>query len=136
MALWPETSPAAIAIASSSASRRCPARPRPKRAVVLPWWIAWRNIRSHKARAFLNALGIALGIGLIFAVLSLSTTLLSSFDALYSSVYGKVDLVVTGAGGQGTLKPSVVNKVSHTAGVKVATPKIQSTLSLLKKGKA
>jgi len=103
----------------------------------LPWWIAWRNIRSHKARAFLNALGIALGIGLIFAVLSLSTTLLSSFDALYSSVYGKVDLVVTGADGEGTLKPSVVGEVRDTAGVKVATAKIQSTLSLLKKnGKA
>ena len=102
----------------------------------MPWWIASRNLRSHKPRALLNALGIALGIGLIFAVLSLSKTLLSSFDALYTSVYGKVDLVVTGAGGQGTLKPSVVGVVRNTAGVKLATAEIQSTLSLLKKGKA
>ncbi len=102
----------------------------------MPWWIASRNIRSHKSRAFLNVLGIALGIGLIFSVLSLSKTLLSSFDALYSSVYGKVDLVVTGAGGQGTLKPTVVGEVRDTAGVKLATAQIQSTLSLLKKGKA
>jgi putative ABC transport system permease protein len=102
----------------------------------LPWWIASRNILSHKPRAALNVTGIALGVGLIFAVLSLSKTLVTSFGHLYSSVYGKVDLVVSGAGGQGTLKPSVVGAVRSTPGVKVATADIQSVLSVLKNGKA
>ena len=100
------------------------------------WSLAWRNVRSHKPRAALNLIGIALAIGLIFAVLSLSKTLVTSFDDLYGSVYGNVNLVVSGSNGQGTVRSSVENKIRKTSGVKVVVGQIQSVLPLVKKGKA
>jgi putative ABC transport system permease protein len=100
------------------------------------WSLAWRNIRSHPSRAVLNMIGIALGVGLIFAVLSLSKTLVSSFDELYATVYGKVDLIVSGANGEGTLAPSVLATVKRTPGVKIATADVSAVLSLVKHGKA
>jgi putative ABC transport system permease protein len=100
------------------------------------WSLAWRNIRSHPSRALLNTIGIALGVGLIFAVLALSKTLVSSFDDLYASVYGKVDLIVSGANGEGTVPPSVLNAVARTQGVKDVSANVAAVLTLVKHGKA
>ena len=33
--------------------------------------MSWRSVKAHKLRSLLNALGIVLGVGLIFAVISL-----------------------------------------------------------------
>ena len=99
------------------------------------WSLAWRNIWTHKSRAVLNTIGIALGVGLIFSVLCLSKTLVSSFDDLYGSVYGNVDLVVSGADGQGVVNRSVFSVVKKTAGVSAATADITTSLYLVKNGK-
>jgi putative ABC transport system permease protein len=99
------------------------------------WSLAFRNIRTHPSRAVLNTIGIALGVGLIFAVLSLSKTLVSSFDDLYATVYGKVDLIVSGANGEGTVPASALQTVRRTAGVKVATADVSAVLSLVKHGR-
>ncbi len=48
--------------------------------------LAWRSVRARKGRAFLNAAGIVLGVALFFSVLSLSKTIVSTFDELFSSV--------------------------------------------------
>jgi hypothetical protein len=80
------------------------------------WSLAARNVRLHPLRAALNVLGIALGVGLIFAVLALSQTLVSSFDNLYGSVYGDADLVVSGADGQGTINASYLHTIRSIGG--------------------
>jgi putative ABC transport system permease protein len=99
------------------------------------WSLAWRNIRTHPSRAVLNTVGIALGVGLIFAVLALSKTLVSSFDDLYSTVYGKVDLIISGANGEGTVAPSLLSVVRGTPGVKTATANVSAVLALVKDGR-
>ncbi len=100
------------------------------------WSLAWRNIRSHRARTALNVVGIALAVGLIFAVLSLSETLVSNFDNLYSSVYGDVSLVISGANGQGTVAASTLSTARRVHGVKAASAQISSLAPIVRNGKA
>lgn len=47
--------------------------------------LAWRSVRARKGRAVLNGLGIVLGVALFFSVLSLSKTIVSTFDELFSA---------------------------------------------------
>lgn len=99
------------------------------------WTLSSRNVRAHKLRSLLNALGIVLGVGLIFAVISLSVTLVSTFDSLYSSVYGKTDLLVTPPNTDGTVKRDKLAVVEKDAAVKSASPSIAAVVSLVKDGK-
>lgn len=99
--------------------------------------LAWRSIRARKGRALLNGLGIVLGVALFFAVLSLSKTIVSTFDELFSSVYGETNLVITaGANGQGTLEETLLGKVRATDGVEVAVPTVSSTIAHVKNAQA
>jgi putative ABC transport system permease protein len=99
--------------------------------------LAWRSVSARKGRALLNGLGIVLGVALFFSVLSLSQTIVSTFDELFSSVYGDTDLAVSaGANGQGTLDESLLSKVQQVDGVSIAVPSVGSTMVLIKGGKA
>jgi putative ABC transport system permease protein len=84
----------------------------------------------------LNALGIVLGVGLIFAVISLSVTLVATFDNLYSSVYGKTDLLVAPPNVDGTIKRSKLAIVQKDPDVTAASASITSVQSLVRNGKA
>lgn len=99
------------------------------------WTLSWRNVRAHKLRSLLNALGIVLGVGLIFAVISLSVTLVATFDNLYASVYGKTDLLVTPPNADSTIKRSKLAIVQRDRAVKDASASITSVVSLVKDGK-
>ncbi|MBJ7457970.1 MAG: ABC transporter permease, partial [Thermoleophilaceae bacterium] len=99
--------------------------------------LAWRSVSARKGRAVLNGLGIVLGVALFFSVLSLSQTIVSTFDELFASVYGGTDLAVSaGANGQGTLEESLLAQVQRVDGVAVAVPSVGSTMVLVKGGKA
>ncbi|MGH2959735.1 MAG: ABC transporter permease, partial [Solirubrobacterales bacterium] len=99
--------------------------------------LAWRSVSARKGRAVLNGLGIVLGVALFFSVLSLSQTIVSTFDELFSSVYGDTDLAMSaGANGQGTLDESLLAKVQKADGVEVAVPSVAATMVLVKGGKA
>jgi putative ABC transport system permease protein len=99
--------------------------------------LAWRSVSARKGRAVLNGLGIVLGVALFFSVLSLSQTIVSTFDELFSSVYGETDLAMSaGANGQGTLDESLLSKVQRADGVEVAVPSVAATMVLVKAGKA
>jgi putative ABC transport system permease protein len=98
--------------------------------------MSWRSVRAHKLRSLLNALGIVLGVGLIFAVISLSVTLVSTFDDLYSSVYGKTDLLVTPPNIDGTVKKSKLAIVQKDPDVTAVSPSISNVQSLVRNGKA
>jgi len=98
--------------------------------------MSWRSVKAHKLRSLLNALGIVLGVGLIFAVISLSTTLVNTFDSLYSSVYGKTDLLVTPPTLDGTIKRDKLAVVLKEPAVDQASASIASVLSVMRGGKA
>lgn len=97
--------------------------------------LAWRSVRARKGRALLNALGIVLGVALFFSVLSLSSTIVSTFENLFTSVYGETDLIVTGgANAQGTLAEDLLEKVQRIDGVQTAVPAVGSTMSRVRSG--
>ncbi len=94
--------------------------------------LAWRSVRARKGRAFLNAAGIVLGVALFFSVLSLSKTIVSTFDELFSSVYGDTDLIISGNEGVGTVEESVLDKVRSTKGVEETQSVVFAIMSLVK----
>ncbi|MGB1582645.1 MAG: ABC transporter permease, partial [Solirubrobacterales bacterium] len=96
--------------------------------------LAWRSVRARKGRAFLNAAGIVLGVALFFSVLSLSKTIVSTFDELFSSVYGETDLIIAGNEGVGTVEESVLDKVRSTKGVEDTQSVVFAIMSLVKDG--
>ncbi|MBJ7348669.1 MAG: FtsX-like permease family protein, partial [Thermoleophilaceae bacterium] len=98
--------------------------------------LAWRNIRSRPTRAGLNAIGIILGVGLIFAVTALSSNLVKTFDDLFDSLYGDTDLIVSTENGTGIVPDKTYEKIVATDGVDDATALISSVLVLVRDGKA
>jgi putative ABC transport system permease protein len=99
--------------------------------------LAWRSVTARKLRAALNGAGIVLGVALIFGVISLSNTIVSTFDDLISSVYGSTDVIVSGKDSQGTVDEPVLEKVKKVNGVENATGTVQATMTLIgKDGKA
>ncbi|MBI4897338.1 MAG: ABC transporter permease [Actinobacteria bacterium] len=94
--------------------------------------LAWRSVTARKLRAILNGAGIVLGVALIFSVLSLSKTIVGTFDDLFSAVYGETDLIVSGADAAGTVDQSLLSKIQATDGVDVATGSVMSVLTLVK----
>lgn len=95
--------------------------------------LSWRSVSARKGRALLNGLGIVLGVALFFSVLSLSNTIVKTFDELFSSVYGNTDLAVAGgANGQGTLSENLLGKIKRVDGVEIAVPSVSSTIAHLK----
>ena len=61
--------------------------------------LSFRNLRARAQRTLLTAVGIVLGVGIVFGVLTLSNTMSSTFKDLFSKAYGSSDLTVTAAGG-------------------------------------
>lgn len=93
--------------------------------------LAWRSVTSRKLRATLNGLGIVLGVALIFSVLSLSKTIVATFDDLFSSVYGETDLIVSGADYAGTVEESLLASIQRIDGVESAVGSIGSVIVLI-----
>ncbi len=93
--------------------------------------LAWRSVTARKLRAILNGAGIVLGVALIFSVLSLSKTIVGTFDDLFSAVYGKTDLIVSGAEVSGTVEESLLPEIQAVDGVEVATGSVMSVLTLV-----
>ncbi|MFY9469415.1 MAG: hypothetical protein WAP37_04800, partial [Solirubrobacterales bacterium] len=98
--------------------------------------LSWRNLRSRPLRATLNGLGIVLGVGLIFAVVSLSSNLVSTFEDLFDTVYGKTDLIVSTENSAGIIPDSTLEKVRSIEGVAGASGIIQTISSIVKNGRA
>lgn len=104
----------------------------PVRAALRSFYqLAFRNIRARKLRVLLTTLGIVLGVGMIFGVLLLSFTMLKTFQDLYSSVYGKTDLIVSGKEVTGSVPFANLRKVRRISGVKRAEGDVQSQFGLV-----
>ena len=92
------------------------------------------NLRNRPQRTLLTAVGIVLGVGIVFAVLTLSATMSGAFTNLFSWVYGSADLTVTAAGGNGAFDEGALGAVWATPGVASAAPRLSVPASLLLPG--
>jgi putative ABC transport system permease protein len=93
--------------------------------------IGLRNLRARTQRTLLTAVGIVLGVGIVFGVITLSDTMSSTFSDLYSRAFGAADITVTAAGGSGTFDEKVLQKVRGYEGVESAAPRLSLPASLI-----
>lgn len=93
--------------------------------------LALRQIGSRKLRAALTAMAVALGVGMVFGVLLLSTSVRQTFDDLLDSAWGTTDLVVAGVGGSGVVSDATVEAVRTTPGVETVGTAVGGVLQRL-----
>jgi len=82
--------------------------------------LAVRQLASRRLRALLTCFGIVLGVGMMFGVLLLVSTVRHTFDELVDSAWGSTDLLV--AGTAGTLPQQTVDQIRSDPGVRSAAP--------------
>jgi putative ABC transport system permease protein len=93
--------------------------------------LSFRNLRSRVQRTLLTAVGIVLGVGIVFGVLTLSNTMSGTFEDLFTRAYGSADLTVTAAGGSGGFDQKVVEEIRGYEGVESAAPRYSLSSSLI-----
>ena len=93
--------------------------------------LSLRNLHARVQRTLLTAVGIVLGVGIVFGVLTLSDTMSGTFKELFSRAYGSSDLTVTAAGGSGGFDEKVVQQVRSYEGVESAAPRYSLSSSLV-----
>ena len=97
--------------------------------------IGMRNLRARAQRTLLTTVGIVLGVGIVFGVITLSDTMASTFTDLYSRAFGAADITVTAAGGSGTFGEGVVEEVRGYEGVESVAPRLSLPASLILEGR-
>ena len=97
--------------------------------------LSLRNLGARPQRTLLTAVGIVLGVGIVFGVLTLSNTMSSTFSTLFSKAYGAADLTITAAGGSGTFSEEVAKKVRSEPGVSSVAPRLSLPASIIGRGK-
>ncbi len=85
-----------------------------------------RSLRARPLRSLLTAGAVMLGVGMMFGVLLLVGTIHSTFTQLYDSIYGRTDVVISGAQSQGALPVSMIERVRAVSGVRAASGDIGS----------
>ncbi len=93
--------------------------------------LSLRNLRARMQRTLLTAVGIVLGVGIVFGVLTLSDTMSGTFKELFSRAYGSADLTVTAAGGSGGFAEEVLHEVRGYQEVESAAPRYSLSSSLI-----
>lgn len=93
--------------------------------------ISLRNLGARPQRTLLTAVGIVLGVGIVFGVLTLSDTMSGAFRDLFSRAYGAADLTVTAAGGNGPFDEGVADEVRAVPDVDSAAPRLAQAASLI-----
>src|SRR5919199_1732824 len=93
--------------------------------------ISLRNLRARVQRTLLTPIGIVLGVGIVFGVVTLSDTMSSTFRELYSRAFGAAEITVPSAGGSGTFDEGVAEKIRNYEGVESAAPRLSLPASLI-----
>jgi putative ABC transport system permease protein len=93
--------------------------------------LSFRNLRARVQRTLLTAVGIVLGVGIVFGVLTLSNTMSGTFKELFTRAYGSADLTITAAGGSGGFDQKAVEEVRGYEGVESAAPRYSLSSSLI-----
>lgn len=82
--------------------------------------VGLRSLRARPLRSILTTAGIVLGVGMAFGVLVLVTTIHSSFENLFDTIYGRTSLIVSGKNSVGAVPDSTLPKIRQVEGVKAA----------------
>src|ERR687895_2565390 len=93
--------------------------------------LSFRNLRARVQRTLLTAVGIVLGVGIVFGVLTLSNTMSGTFQQLFSRAYGSADLTVTAAGGSGGIHKKGGGEERGYEGGESAAPRHSLSSSLI-----
>ncbi|BBL78274.1 membrane protein [Rubrobacter xylanophilus] len=93
--------------------------------------LSLRSLAARPQRTLLTAVGIVLGVGIVFGVITLSDTMSSTFRELYTRAFGAADLVVTAAGGNGTFGEETTREIRETPGTGRAAPRLSVPSSLI-----
>ena len=93
--------------------------------------IGIRSLRARPLRSGLTAAGIALGVGMVFGVLILVTTIHSSFSNLFDAIYGNTTLVVSGKSFVGSVPADTLPKVQRVEGVKSAVGSVSGVFRVV-----
>jgi len=93
--------------------------------------LSLRNLRTRVQRTLLTAVGIVLGVGIVFGVLTLSDTMSGTFKELFTRAYGSADLTVTAAGGSGGFDQEALEDVRGYEEVGSAAPYYSLSSSLI-----
>jgi putative ABC transport system permease protein len=91
--------------------------------------LAFRQLKTRPLRAVLTAIGVVLGVGMVFGVLLLVGTIRSTFDSMLESAFGKQELIVNAKAG--TLSNASLATVNHTRGVTAAGSMIGAVFNRL-----
>jgi putative ABC transport system permease protein len=89
--------------------------------------LAWRGLAARRLRTLLTILGIALGVGVLFASLTTNAGIDRSIERTVSDLVGRADLRVAAFHEQG-LSPETVEAIRTTPGVDVAVPALDRRL--------
>lgn len=79
-----------------------------------------RSLRARPLRSVLTSGGIVLGVGMVFGVLILVSTIHSSFSNLFDAIYGNTSLIVSGKSSVGSVPDNTLGKVRAVDGVEGA----------------
>jgi putative ABC transport system permease protein len=86
--------------------------------------LAWRSLAARRGRTGLSILGIALGVGVLFASLATDVGIDASIDRTVRDLVGRADLRVAAFGDSGLSKGSVA-AITSAPGVVVAAPVLE-----------
>jgi putative ABC transport system permease protein len=79
-----------------------------------------RSLRARPLRSVLTSAGIVLGVGMVFGVLVLVSTIHSSFSNLFDAIYGNTSVIVSGKSAVGSVPDKTLGKVRAVDGVEGA----------------
>jgi putative ABC transport system permease protein len=87
------------------------------------------HMRTHRLRTTLTVFGVALGVALLVAVVTVNRSVLAGVQETVSDVSGKADLEITS--GSSGFDDSVVDLVRSTEGVSKTAPLLEQVASVL-----
>lgn len=87
--------------------------------------LAWRSLVARPGRTLLTILGVALGVGVLFAALATNAGIEGSIDRTVRDIVGAADLRVSGLGETG-LGGSTIETIVTTSGVAAVSPELQA----------
>lgn len=90
--------------------------------------ITLRRIGEHRLRAVMTAVGIALGVAVLVAVVTVNRGIIGSFTDTLDRISGKVHLEVRG--GDTGLDEALLDNVAGVDGVRFVTPIVERTLDV------
>ena len=95
--------------------------------------LSLRSLGARRGRTLLSVVGIALGVGVLFASLATDAGIEAAIDRTVHDIVGRADLRVAAFGEEG-LAPESVAAIDEAPGVVVAAPVLERRTYLIPDG--